>query len=668
LTIAAIAKFKKMNGKTVKSHPFEPSSPSVRDGDLSQIRILVVDDQNFVRQKLQSLIEPEADLKVVGTASDGAEAIAQVESLQPDIVLIDLEMPGMDGLKASQIIRERFPDCKILILSSHDDRNYVNQAMNAGAKGYLLKSTPAQELIAAIYAVHKGYSYLGPGLFEKIQFVETREGKIEEPKQPEKTSNQEENQLFRQKSLERLASPERLDQLMQIVGFKSWLPLSALGALMATAVVWSIYGRIPITVEGRGVLIHPSKVVSLQSPSEGQIAELKVGVGDTVKKGDVIATVDQIDLRKQLQLQKSKLAQLQQQDRSASSLLQERQNLDKKTLQQQRKTIEAGLKALQELTPTLREKGVVSIQRDRKNLQKRLIAVRELLPTLQKRLDNRRRLFGEGAVSDDTVLQARQEYLDSLAQIDEAESQLKQLDVKEADALKQYLQNLNQIKELQAQLQDLDSKQANLAQQDLENKTVRQKEIQEVEREINKLQVQLKNNSAIVSQQSGRLLEVTVNPGEVVNKGTRLGSIDVASTNGKLVGVTYFSVRDGKKIQSDMTMQITPQTVKRERFGGIIASINSISQFPVTKEAATKLVGNPEVVEGLVSDKQEGLMQVYANLEPDSQTFSGYKWSSSTGPKLKISPGTTTLVRVKVEERAPITFVLPILRSVSGIY
>jgi HlyD family secretion protein len=474
--------------------------------------------------------------------------------------------------------------------------------------------------------------------------------------------------LFRKTSIERLSSPERLDQLMRVVSPKSWLPLLALGSVVASAVVWSIYGRIPITVEGRGVLIYPSRVVSLQSIGEGQVIDLKVKVGDVVKRGDILATIDQIDLRKQLQLQRNKLAQLQQQDLDASALQQGRKTLDRKTIQQQRQTLTSGLQTLQELTPILREKGLVSIERDRENLEERLQTIQELLPTLKQRLNNRQKLFLEGAVSDDTVLQARQEYLDSLAQMDEAESQLKQLDVKEADALRQYLQNINQIKDIQAQIQELDSKEASSEQQDLENSTVRRKEIQEVEREIDRLKLQLRNNSEIISQQSGRILEITVNPGEVIGSGTRLGTIDVSKTTGKLVGVTYFSVKDGKKIQPDMMVQITPQTVKRERFGGIIGTVSSISQFPITKEAATKLVGNPEVVEGLVMDKQEGLMQVYSTLETDATTVSGYQWSSSTGPNLKISPGTTTLVRVKIEERAPITFVLPILRSFSGIY
>ncbi|WP_414582707.1 NHLP bacteriocin system secretion protein [Scytonema sp. PCC 10023] len=474
--------------------------------------------------------------------------------------------------------------------------------------------------------------------------------------------------LFRKQSLERLSSPERLDQLMQVVSPKSWLPLTALSSLVVVAIIWSICGRIPITVEGRGVLIYPRKVVPLQAASAGQLQALNVNAGDFVKKGDVLATVNQFDLRKQLQLARAKLAQLQEQDHNANLLQMQRQQLDIKAIQEQRQNLQQRLKIVQDLTPILREKGLVSIGRERQTLKQRLQTLRELLPTYKKRLNNRLQLLREGAVSDDVVLQAQQQHNDASVNIDEAESQIKQLDVKEAEAQREYLENLNEIKNIQAQLQELNTKQANIAQQDLENSISRKKEIQEVEREIAQLEQQLGNNSQIISQHSGRVLEITVTPGQVVDAGTRLGSIDVENSSSKLVGITYFPVGDGKKIQPGMMLQMTPQTVKRERFGGIVGSVTTVSPFPITKEAATSVVGNPEVVAGLVGDKQEGVMQIFADLKPDSATFSGYKWSSSTGPQLKISSGTTTVVRVKVEERAPITFVLPILRSVSGIY
>lgn len=132
------------------------------------IRILLVDDQKLIRQGLKALLELDSDLQVVGSASDGHSAIEQVEALNPDVVLIDIRMRGMDGVTATQIISERFPNTKVLVLSGYDDEKYLADALRAGAKGYLLKDTPAEELIGAIRCIHKGYAQIGPGLLEKI--------------------------------------------------------------------------------------------------------------------------------------------------------------------------------------------------------------------------------------------------------------------------------------------------------------------------------------------------------------------------------------------------------------------------------------------------------------------------------------------------------------------
>jgi HlyD family secretion protein len=659
-----------VNGKTAQ--PI--SSASSKVNDRTQIRVLIVDDQNSIRERLKLLLEPETDLEIIGIAEDGAIAIKQVESLQPDVVLIDLEMPGMNGVKATKIISKRFADCQILVLSSHDTNEYLNQAMDAGAKGYLLKNTPAQELSNAIRSVHKGYSHLSPGLWEKIRQVKSKpSANSTKPDSPEAKAtitepNTKQSKLFRQKSLERLASPEKLDQLMQVVNPKSWLPLATLGSLVIAGGIWSVYGKIPVTVEGRGVLIHPGKVIPLQAPIQGQLADLKIKSGEEVKKGDIIATIDQPELRKQLELAQNKLHQLQQQNRDLGSLQTQRSDRDLESILEQRQTLTQKLEIVEELTPSLREKGLVSIGKERQALETRLGTLQKLLPTYKQRLTVRQKLFKEGAIADDLLLKARQEYFDNTAQVNDAESQLKQLDVKEADTLKQYLSNLNEIKNIKAQLQELQSKKANLAQQDSQSSTNRQKEIQDVEREINGLSKKIGDQTRIISQHNGKILEITTNPGQVVQPGTRIANIDIDNATDKMLGITYFPVEDGKKIQPDMMIQITPQTIKRERFGGIVGNVNQISAFPITKEAAANVVGNPEVIEGLVAQKQAGLIQVSATLQADGNTFSGYQWSSSSGPKLKISPGTTTIARVKIEERTPISYVIPLLRSLSGIY
>ncbi len=136
------------------------------------IRVLLVDDQTIIRQGLANLLASQPDLQVVGDAVNGQQAIDQVSTLyntpnQPDVILMDVRMPVVDGVAATKQICADFPEVHILVLTTFDDTEYVQQAMRWGAKGYLLKQTPIQELVMAIRAVYQGYTHMGPGLFEK---------------------------------------------------------------------------------------------------------------------------------------------------------------------------------------------------------------------------------------------------------------------------------------------------------------------------------------------------------------------------------------------------------------------------------------------------------------------------------------------------------------------
>ncbi len=134
------------------------------------IKVLIVDDQKTVQEVLRSYIEEESALEVVGCADNGQQALDLIEAYRPNIVLMDIEMPVLDGLTATRIITEQFVDSNVLILSVHDEDTYLNTALQVGAKGYLLKNTPAKELINAIYSAYKGYFQLGPGLLEKYLY------------------------------------------------------------------------------------------------------------------------------------------------------------------------------------------------------------------------------------------------------------------------------------------------------------------------------------------------------------------------------------------------------------------------------------------------------------------------------------------------------------------
>jgi DNA-binding NarL/FixJ family response regulator len=131
-------------------------------------RLFIVDDQNFTRQALESILEHEPDFQVVGKAADGMMAIECLDRVNPDIIIVDLEMPKMNGLTLTKKVRQLFPQIKVIILSSHDNEYHIDEAVKAGVRGYLLKSTSAKEIVDTIRYVERGYFQLGPGLFEKM--------------------------------------------------------------------------------------------------------------------------------------------------------------------------------------------------------------------------------------------------------------------------------------------------------------------------------------------------------------------------------------------------------------------------------------------------------------------------------------------------------------------
>lgn len=132
------------------------------------IRVLLVDDQKMVRETLKISLEPETDIEIVGTANNGIAAIEQVEALQPDIVIMNMEMPGLDGASATKQITLRFAETKVLIHTSYDSDEYISRSLAMGAKGYLLKNLETEDLAGAIRNIHKGYTQIAPGLLEKL--------------------------------------------------------------------------------------------------------------------------------------------------------------------------------------------------------------------------------------------------------------------------------------------------------------------------------------------------------------------------------------------------------------------------------------------------------------------------------------------------------------------
>ncbi|HEY7837338.1 MAG TPA: response regulator transcription factor [Terriglobales bacterium] len=133
-----------------------------------KLRILLTDDHTLFRQGLKQLLEAEYDMQVVGEAQEGAEAVAKAAALQPDLVLMDIGMPGLASFDAVRQIRKQRPETKVVFLSMYDDEDYLQQCLAAGGSGYLLKDSPADQLISAIREVRRGGKYLSPRILSKL--------------------------------------------------------------------------------------------------------------------------------------------------------------------------------------------------------------------------------------------------------------------------------------------------------------------------------------------------------------------------------------------------------------------------------------------------------------------------------------------------------------------
>ncbi|HID86344.1 MAG TPA: response regulator transcription factor [Anaerolineae bacterium] len=131
---------------------------------MSKIRVLLADDHTILREGIRALLAAQPDIEVVGEAANGREAVARARELQPDVVLMDIAMPLLNGLEATRRIKKEHPEIGVLVLTMHDSQEYVSQILRAGASGYVIKEAAAEDLVSAIRAVHGGGAFLHPSV------------------------------------------------------------------------------------------------------------------------------------------------------------------------------------------------------------------------------------------------------------------------------------------------------------------------------------------------------------------------------------------------------------------------------------------------------------------------------------------------------------------------
>ena len=164
---------------------------------MAKIRVLIADDHGLMRAGVKALLDATDDIEVVGEAEDGDEAIQEVRRLAPDVVLMDVAMPGLGGLEATLVIGKEHPEVKILVLTQYVDREYVSRFLKAGVSGYVLKKAAASELVAAIRAVQRGGLVLDPEIARDVMSEQGKEASPDQVEDPYETLTDREKQVLK---------------------------------------------------------------------------------------------------------------------------------------------------------------------------------------------------------------------------------------------------------------------------------------------------------------------------------------------------------------------------------------------------------------------------------------------------------------------------------------
>jgi HlyD family secretion protein len=475
-------------------------------------------------------------------------------------------------------------------------------------------------------------------------------------------------QIFRQESLDRLSSPEELDRLFTVVGIRAWLPLAALGLLLVTAIAWSVFGRIPETADGAGVLINPGKVRIVQAPLRfgGQIVDLPVRSGHVVEKGETLAELNQPDLQQQLQQAEDRFLQAQLTDKTQLKLETERMNLERILRQAQIQLIEESIANIQKMTDEMTKTNEKQTEEQRRNLTSNQKETKKLQVSITDKLRGLNRLWETKLVTMDAVIGTESNLAATNLQLTTLDLKLNELEMKSIDNRQYVIQQKSRVGDLRIQLNEVKLKETNSELEISQAQAARKSGLTELWQRIQTLKKYLADEKYVKSEFPGRILELSVQLGQVTSPGARIGAMEVKDSAGaqpQLKTLAYFPLRIGKRIKVGMPALVTPATVERERHGSILGEVTRVSTFPVSAEAAGASVGSPEIVQALM--QPGGMIEVEIKLELDPKARSGFRWTS-VGPEIEFAAGITAGVRVTLEKRAPITYLFPILKSSMG--
>ena len=561
------------------------------------IKILIVDDQKSVRARLEYLINSVKGFEVVGIAENGIEAISYAASLQPDVILLDMEMPKVSGFTAIKLISAQSPKSKILVLSSHDRPEYVVESMSAGAMGYLLKGASDEEIEQAIRFVLKGHTHMGAGLFAKmLPMVQSKEIDISKPKESIVTTldKKEILDVTSQNSLAVADSLNNSDITPHPIHDANTGKKQILAWLILTVgLTTGIYGmrqwlRKPLpalsTVEQSATLaqakftgkLEPAKTFKIAAINSGVVENIAVQVGDRVEVGQPLLTLTNlaaVDREKQIVQEKQSTTQQQQ------GVLQQQQTARQRVLELEQKIdrLKYNLSPLRaKIAEANLQVSLAQSEADKLPLRQRQDSVPRTKAIYQRataRYNRLETLHNQGAISEEQLEQAQAEV--DLAKVDYDMAIAAGAANTKLERNQRQLSQLQEKLELQ-QLEDeiaLLTKQKQAANLEYQQATDKLALLNQQAQQLNQYQVP-ELRQVVTATEAGIITELPVAVGDRIYEGNsvvglaKLEEIKVAvEVNSRIINVL--------DKQQGATIQIG-SGVTAQKFAGKIATVNPI--------------------------------------------------------------------------------------------
>lgn len=570
--------------------------------------------------------------------------------------------------------------------------------------------------------------------------------------------------MFRKKSMDKLHEPESLDQLLVVVTPRSVWTLVSLIVVLLVGLIWGIYSRIPITVDGFGILVKPGSIKTVQAIGSGTVFSVRTEVGSKVTAGDPIVLLNNPEQDRQLDIDIARYEALSRFNDRTLAISATKRDLEIDLVNSNIAAIETDKAAIADLRERLGQQMRENVTEETESLQRNQKLLSDLHRSQKKQLQNITKLIRDGAASNSQRLQMQATLTDTESRMSDMNLRKNSAELRSIDTEQQDLRLKQELTQLETQLQQQIIKRQQI-QQDFDfEKHRKSMELSELAAKIRLTKERHYRQQIVHSAYSGKTLEVATSIGETVSSGERVAILQIESVepfkrlvfgediaqgqfsftlngvkgqslsypanaqsikeallstgaiaqpdklqvktrpsklefdiyfsddddvfleindedlvndaniptfatalnlggrvqNKDLQHLCFFPIGKGKKVVPKMKIRISPSSVERQRYGSIIGEVTDVSAYPVTSEGVLNLTGNKDVAAALL--EKGGTILVNAQLKYDEDDPQRYAWTAK-GYDREITAGTTTTCRITIEERAPISFVVPLMRK-----